>query len=61
MFWSAETPYEQIRNAQREMRERAQRAQMLANARREAKLAERGASSRFSKAARRIRSAQARP
>ncbi|HXM56650.1 MAG TPA: hypothetical protein VOB72_14735 [Candidatus Dormibacteraeota bacterium] len=61
MFWSAETPYEQIRSAQREMQERAQRAQMLAIARREARLAERTAPSRFSKAVRRVRSAQARP
>ena len=61
MFWSAETPYEQIRNAQREMRERAARAQLLARVRREANEARRAEAGRFTRAAQRMRSARVRP
>jgi len=60
VFWSAETPYEQVRNAQRELRERAERAQLLARARREADEARRASRSRFDKSARRLGSARAR-
>ena len=61
MFWSAETPYEQVRNAQREMRERAARAQLLARARREAKEANRAAMGQLARDAHRLRSARERP
>ena len=60
MFWSSETAYEQVRERQRELREQARRAQLVARARRETSRARSGPGP-FSRAARRLRAAIERP
>jgi len=61
MFCPSETAYEEIRQRQRELREQATRAQLLARARREATPADRPIPRRRSWLARRFRADLARP
>jgi hypothetical protein len=61
MFFPSEAAYEEVRRRQRELREQAMRAQLLARARREAMLAGRPAPHRRNWLARRLRADVARP
>jgi hypothetical protein len=61
MFFPSETAYEEIRLRQRELQEKAARAQLLARARREAILANPSGHRRRSWLARRFRTNLARP
>ena len=61
MFWSAETPYEQVRARQEELRASAAAAQLHANLRRRTRLAQPAPAGRFSRAARRLHATLARP
>jgi len=61
MFVPSDSAYEEVRRTQRELRERAVRAQELARLRRERALARQPQPGRISRAARRMRAALARP
>ena len=61
MFFHSEAAYEEVRRTQRELRERAAHAQLLARARREADLAGPARPRRRSWFARRFRANLARP
>jgi len=61
VFLHSEAAYEEVRRTQRELREQAARAQMLARARREAELAGHARPRRRSWFARRFRANLARP
>lgn len=61
MPWLLHDPYELIRSRQRELQEAAARAHLLADARRQSARARRATPGRFSRAARLLRTALARP